>query len=91
MEPTPRASGCIISQALVDDRLAAAGPVDAPERAVYTCSTGGIEVAIEQATATARDKDAAAHLRLCVKRRRMRFPLDPSHMGVNDLEERKRT
>ena len=40
----------------------------AAARGDYTCSTGGIEVAIEQATATAGDKDAAAHLRLCVKR-----------------------
>jgi len=44
--------------------------VDAPERGVYTCSTGGIEVAIEQETAAGGDKDAAADLRLCVKRRR---------------------
>jgi hypothetical protein len=42
--------------------------VDAPERGVYTCSTGGIKVAIGQPRAAAGDKDAAAHLRLCVKR-----------------------
>ena len=56
-----------------------AGPVDAP--AVYTCSTGGIEVAIEQATAAAGDKDAAARLGLCVAMT-MRFPFGPSHKGV---------
>ncbi|MFL5978907.1 MAG: hypothetical protein ACJ76O_09845 [Gaiellaceae bacterium] len=66
---TSRTSWCIISQVLVDGfRLAAAGPVDAPERGVYTCSTGGIEVAIGQPRAAAGDKHAATHLRLCVKR-----------------------
>ncbi|MFL6221448.1 MAG: hypothetical protein ACJ75K_01190, partial [Actinomycetes bacterium] len=38
------------------------------ECGVYTCSTGGIEMAIEQATAAAGEKDAVAHQRLCVKR-----------------------
>jgi hypothetical protein len=32
------------------------------------CSTGGIELAIEQATAALGDKDAVAHLRFCVNR-----------------------
>jgi hypothetical protein len=64
--------------------------VDAPERGVYTCSTGGIDVAIEQATAAAGDKDAVAHLRMCVKRDD-EVSARPESQGVNDLEESKRT
>lgn len=44
-------------------------PWTRPGAASDTCSTGGIEVAIEQATAAAGVKDVA-HLRLCVKRSR---------------------